>query len=530
MKKRILYVIIALMSISLIGIIWVQIYWIHNGIIVKETQFDQLVNDALNNVVVDIEDNESMDFIHKQLSTTLTNINIGADSTHHVINNRNKKIDKIVSTVCDSINESFSFDFSTEGDNDQDEGDMEMKISINGEEQTIDIVNKLEKLEGILDNDSFLSIGEDGKIFANRFENVIVKMVKEFKDIDDPIHHLLNNIDVDSIVHNNLADNGINLPFSFGVMHDSVVINQFSSDNFSFNNNTYTVNLFKHNLIQKAAQLGVNFKNKNQYILKSMGLMVASSILFTLIIIFTFAATLHYMFKQKKLSEMKNDFINNMTHEFKTPISTISLAVDSITHPKIIEDKKQINHFADIIRKENLRMNKQVESVLTTALGEKDELEFNKLEIDLNETIKKIPERMRLQLEANNAILNLNLSNEKLLILGDEMHLQNAICNLIDNAIKYNDKNPEISIDTNLVNEFCEIKVVDNGIGMNNETQKKVFDKFYRVQKGNIHTIKGFGIGLSYVKTIVDAHKGLISLKSKLKQGTTITINILTIS
>jgi two-component system phosphate regulon sensor histidine kinase PhoR len=171
-------------------------------------------------------------------------------------------------------------------------------------------------------------------------------------------------------------------------------------------------------------------------------------------------------------------------------------------------------------------MNKQVESVLTTALGEKDELEFDKIEIDINELIQKIPARMRLQLEAHNAILNLNLTNDKLMLLADEMHVQNAICNLIDNAIKYNENNPEITIDTNLVNGFCEIKIKDNGIGMNNETQKKVFDKFYRVEKGNIHTVKGFGIGLSYVKTIVDAHKGLISLKSKLKQGTTITINI----
>tara|TARA_B100000809_G_scaffold261203_1_gene309647 strand:- start:9534 stop:10241 length:708 start_codon:yes stop_codon:yes gene_type:complete len=232
------------------------------------------------------------------------------------------------------------------------------------------------------------------------------------------------------------------------------------------------------------------------------------------------------MLKQKKLSEMKNDFINNMTHEFKTPISTISLAIDSITHPKIIKDEQQINHFAAIIRKENLRMNKQVESVLTTALGEKNELEFDQSKIELNAIIQKIPSRMKLQLEAHNTTLNLNLTNEKLVLLADEMHLQNAICNLIDNAIKYNKNIPIITIDTSLINGFCEIKITDNGIGMNNETQKKVFEKFYRVEKGNIHTTKGFGIGLSYVKTIVEAHKGSIALKSNLNKGTIITINI----
>ena len=175
---------------------------------------------------------------------------------------------------------------------------------------------------------------------------------------------------------------------------------------------------------------------------------------------------------------------------------------------------------------ENLRMNKQVESVLNTAQGEKGELEFEKTEIDLTALIQKIPERMRLQLEAHNAQLNINHSTIPLLILGDEMHLQNAICNLIDNAIKYCSQKPEISLDTNIVNGFCEIKITDNGIGMSNETQKKVFDKFYRVEKGNIHTVKGFGIGLSYVKAIVNAHKGLIALKSKLNKGTVITINI----
>ena len=232
------------------------------------------------------------------------------------------------------------------------------------------------------------------------------------------------------------------------------------------------------------------------------------------------------MVKQKKLSEMKNDFINNMTHEFKTPISTISLAVDSITHPKIIDDKTQINHFADIIRKENQRMNKQVESVLNTALGEKDEFNFDKTIVNINEIIQKIPERMKLLLEKNSTNLILTLSDTNLNILGDEMHLQNAICNLIENAIKYNNNTPKVNVESSLVNGFCEIKVTDNGIGMSSETQKKVFDKFYRVETGNIHTTKGFGIGLSYVKAIVNSHKGAIALKSKINQGTIITISI----
>ena len=511
------------MSISLIGIIWVQIYWIHNGITVKEAQFDQLVNEALNHVVTDIEENESVDFVHNHLSNITSEFIIDNDS----IPKRGKKIKQWVQKFTthdssDSDQESFNYEMTTDDNGD----DVEMKISINGNTQIIDIKNKLQNLEYILGDDSLIMMGDDEVVLSDRFSHIMVKMAKEFKGIEKPIHHLLQSISIEPIIKSSLKDNGITTPFSYAIIHDENIIEQFSDDNYILSENNYNVSLFKHNLFDKTAVLSINFKGKRHYILKEMWLMVTCSILFTLIILLTFLSTIHYMIKQKKLSEMKNDFINNMTHEFKTPISTISLAVDSITHPKIIDDKTQINHFADIIRKENMRMNKQVESVLNTALGEKDELDFDKVEVNINELIQKIPSRMRLQLEAHKAVLSLNLAEGMLTILGDEMHLQNAICNLIDNAIKYNDNNPEITINTSLVNGYCELKISDNGIGMTSETQKKVFDKFYRVEKGNIHTIKGFGIGLSYVKAIVDAHKGLIAIKSKINQGTVITLNI----
>ena len=521
MRKKTLYLLIALMSFSLIGIIWVQIYWINNGIQVKEAQFDQLVNHALNDIVINFEDSESVNFIHNQISNVTSNVIAQKDS----IRIKTKSIKKWVQHIVidsDSDENSFNYEMTTEEDG---EG-MEMKISINGNTQTIDIKENLKNLEQILDSNIIAFSGAKEKIFGDRFGNVIIKMVNEFKDIENPIEHLLKDLAIEPVIKNKLADNGITTPFKYAIINDDDIIETFSSDNFEISKENYTVNLFNHNLFENSAQLSLSFKGKNRYILKSMWLMVACSILFTLIILFTFASTIHYMLKQKKLSEMKNDFINNMTHEFKTPISTISLAIDSITHPKVIKDEKQINHFAAIIREENLRMNKQVESVLTTALGEKDELEFDQQKIDLNKLIQKIPSRMKLQLDAHNATLSLNLTTEKLMLLADEMHLQNAICNLIDNSIKYNESNPEITIDTNLVNGYCEIKISDNGIGMSNETQKKVFDKFYRVEKGNIHTAKGFGIGLSYVKTIINAHKGSIALTSKINKGTTITINI----
>jgi two-component system phosphate regulon sensor histidine kinase PhoR len=521
MKKKILYLLIACMSFSLIGIIWVQVYWIQNGITVKEAQFDQLVNNALNDVVSNIEDGESVQFITDQLAKAASEIVVAKNSkpTSKNIKNWVKTITKIDSS--NSKGDSFNYEIST----DSDEDGMELKINVNGDQKIIN----LSDISKLFDDAGEIFEAEEEIEIGKRFSNVITKMVKEFKDIDQPIQHILKAIDLNSIINSSLKNNGITTPFTYAVIHEDEIIEEFSSDDFTLSKNNFNIPLFKNNLFDNSAQLSIRFKGKKTYLLKSMGLMLVLSILFTLIILLTFASTVHYMIKQKKLSEMKNDFINNMTHEFKTPISTISLAIDSITHPKIINDKTQINHFADIIRKENLRMNKQVESVLNTAQGEKEELEFDKTKIDLTALIQLIPERMKLQLETHQADLKINHSTIPLFILGDEMHIQNAICNLIDNAIKYNTNTPKINIYTNSVNGFCEVQIIDNGIGMSNETQKKVFDKFYRVEKGNIHTIKGFGIGLSYVKAIVTAHKGSISLKSKLQKGTTITISIPTI-
>lgn len=470
------------MSISLIGIIWVQIYWIHNGIKVKEAQFDQLVYKALNNVIVDLENDESVDFIHKQLSTT--EVVIDTNSTKHKTIKKQwvgtrQKTDSTKSET------GFSFDFNS--DNGEDE--FEMKISVNGETQTIDLKNKLEKVEEILTTDSIINEGNDELVFSNRFENIIIKMVKEFKDIDDPITHLLEKSNVDSIISSNLNNSGIQQAFSYAVIHGDSVVKEFSSENFISSENTYKVGLFKNQLLDKSAQLGINFGNKRHYILQSMWLMLGCSVLFTLIIIFTFASTLYYMVKQKKLSEIKNDFINNMTHEFKTPLSTISLAVDSITHPQIIKNEEQINYYANIIRQENKRMNTQIESVLNTSLAEKNELTLNKTAINIDSFVTKISDRVSLQVEAVDALFNVSILNEGLTLFADENHLQNTICNLVDNALKYSSKSPEVLFSVFKAENFVCFAIKDNGIGMSKETQQKFLTSFI-VLKQEIYTIQ----------------------------------------
>jgi signal transduction histidine kinase len=490
---------------------------------VKQSQFDQLVNDALNHVITEFEDGESIHFIHDQLATAHSNILVETDSINH---NVTKKIkhwsSKVDSSDTNGITNSFEYDISS----DEDGKGFAMKISVNGNTQTIDIQQKLEKLETIIENDSFIISDDEKIVFSNRFGNMMIKMAKEFKDIEKPVQHLLGSINIDSVLTKNLEDNGITAPFDYAIYHDDELVEQFSSKNFDPEGMVYKVSLFRHNLFDKSALLALNFNGTRHYILRSMGWMLILSIFFTLFIIITFASTLHYMFKQKKIADIKNDFINNMTHEFKTPISTISLAIDSITHPKIIDDKEQINYYADIIRKENKRMNQQVESVLNTSLAEKEELTIEQNSIDLNEFLSKIEQRVELPVSTTNTSFEIVNNVGDITFNGDENHLQNSICNLIDNAIKYSEQKPIVKLEINKNEHYLQFAVSDKGVGMNKETQKLIFDKFYRAQTGNIHNVKGFGIGLSYVKAIVNAHGGQISLNSKPNQGTVISINL----
>jgi len=521
MNKKLIYTLITLMSFSLIGIIWIQIYWIQTSISVKQEQFNQLVTQSLNDVVTDIENKQSIFFLQNQFApndSTIVEIDsVVVDSNAILWQKGHFSNDSLSIEIENVIGEVFTE--ITEG--------LKMTININ-EENEFNFKSKLKEIQKILPQDSIHVNGKEVQLNSNtnRIGKFIIKLAKEFTTKGNPLTNFLHQIDLDSTISLKLTNNGIDLPYTYGVMYDDKLVEFFSSTDYQAKEKSYDVDLLKYNITGDPAKLSISFENKGLFIFKSMWFIIVCSVLFTLIIILTFGSTLHHMIKQKKLSDIKNDFINNMTHEFKTPISTISLAVDSITHDKVIGDKEKIRQYSDVIRKENKRMNQQVESVLNTALAERKELELNKSAFNLNDLSSKIADRMALQLEAKGAQLKLTLCKVDLPIFGDEMHLQNALSNLIDNAIKYNNRQPIIEINTSLRSEFCEIKITDNGIGMSAETQKKVFDKFYRAQKGDIHTIKGFGIGLSYVKAIVTAHQGKIELKSKIDRGTTIVIHL----
>jgi two-component system phosphate regulon sensor histidine kinase PhoR len=261
-------------------------------------------------------------------------------------------------------------------------------------------------------------------------------------------------------------------------------------------------------------------------VFSSIKWMLAGAILFMLVILAAFYVTIRALLNQKKISEIKSDFINNMTHEFKTPLATISLAVDALRNEKVQAEPERARYFMGIIKEENVRMNKQVEAILQAALMEKEEFQFSKKELSVHRLIQQTVDKYDLQLQKKEGKINLLLNASRDQIEADEVHFTNAISNLIDNAIKYSDGAPDITIVTSSNQHQLFIQIADRGIGMSRETASHIFEKFYRAHTGNIHQVKGFGLGLSYVKTVIDAHHGKIRVDSTQGKGTTFMVEM----
>jgi two-component system phosphate regulon sensor histidine kinase PhoR len=273
--------------------------------------------------------------------------------------------------------------------------------------------------------------------------------------------------------------------------------------------------------------LVVVIPNIKSLVYKSLQWRIATSIAFTIIILAAFYLTVRTMLRQKKLAKIKNDFINNMTHEFKTPIATISLAVDAMRNEKVLEDRAKMGYFSGIIKEENQRMNRQVETILKASQLEKQEVDLNMKPVHVHEVIKDVVDNFTLQLEDKKGKVELALHAQNDIIEADEVHLSNLVNNLVDNALKYSKENtpPVVKLTTQSNGKKFSLKIEDNGIGMNRDTLKKIFERFYRAHTGNIHNVKGFGLGLSYVKTMVEAHDGDIKAESILGKGSTFTVD-----
>ena len=269
----------------------------------------------------------------------------------------------------------------------------------------------------------------------------------------------------------------------------------------------------------------VYFPNKSEMVFGRLKFWFYSSILLLVIVLF-FTYVINIILRQKRLSEIKTDFINNMTHELKTPISTIALSSEVLMNPKIVDQPERLKNYASIIQRENLRMQRQVEKVLQIASLEKEKVDLNIKTLDFHSIISEVAVNFAPLLEQNKGEITLTLKAKKSIVEGDETHLSNIITNLVDNAIKYCNSLPKIEIKTRNSKDFLNIEIVDNGIGISTETSKLIFDRFYRVPAGNVHNVKGFGLGLHYVKLMLEEHNGSISVKSKIDEGSTLCIKI----
>ncbi len=328
-----------------------------------------------------------------------------------------------------------------------------------------------------------------------------------------------------------------NVPFEFAIARNNILGEEIQSENF------YKYAIDTANYLQHAYLLvppsGSSLENltvdewlvvivptEKSLVLKEIFWFIMGSILFTLIITTAFYITIRSLLKQKKLSEIKSDFINNMTHEFKTPLATISLAVDALKNEKVIGDREKTQYFTGVIKEENKRMNKQVEAILQAALLDKQEVQLNLKRHAAHTLITIAVNNMTLPVQEKNGVLDVKLDAVNDVIMADEVHFINFVNNLLDNAVKYSKENPVIRLSTSNNGTQFKIKIEDNGIGMNKETLSRIFEKFYRAHTGNIHNVKGFGLGLSYVKTMVNAHNGTIKAESTLGKGSTFTISI----
>ncbi len=506
MNKRKFTGLILLMVLSILAIIWVQVTWIGNSIKVQSEQFDFFVINSLRNSARSMETNRRMNFLNEMFIS-------GYSALPQAINR---------SASPGTGSESFSIRSQASSETDS----VEIIVSTNN--------NPPVKMK--VPRDQAKSAVQNGIVIgSDEYMRWVQQQAVEFQSMSNQLvsemfvwerNRKINKEELLHTLQGELLASGIETPFEFALIRgDSIVDGVYSKVRMKeFRESPYKVNLFAEGLLMKGETLSVVFPRKANYVLGSMGLMLGGSGLFLIIIISTFALSLWFIIRQKKTSEMQADFINNMTHEFKTPIATISLAADTIANSKVISDEDKVRHFIGMIKKENSRMNRQVETILQIATLDKHEMDFKFSETDLHEVIRHAIETIEIQVSDRGGVIRRYLEAERSVIAGDAEHLRNLVHNLLDNANKYSDGPPEITVRTRSNDSGIFLMVEDKGIGMSKPVQHRVFERFYRETTGNIHTVKGFGLGLNYVKAITDAHGGTVTVESEQGQGSIFTV------
>jgi two-component system, OmpR family, phosphate regulon sensor histidine kinase PhoR len=344
--------------------------------------------------------------------------------------------------------------------------------------------------------------------------------------IELPIKERIPQAALDTIIHSEFQKLGVNTKYEYRVAAESDSLVYCSSGYEHNSPTTLRTNLFPNDFFSKKYYLSIYFPNQKTYVLGSLGWMTITTFLLTLIIILSFSLTLAIIFRQKRLSEIKSDFVSNMTHELKTPISTISLAAQMLNDGSIPSESKRVEHLGGVISEESKRLGLQVEKVLQMAIFERTKLKLKLKKIDLHQIIEKVILSFSIQLQNTNGHLDTSLEATDSNIIADEVHITNVVNNLLDNALKYRNGHPKIHVATKNATKGIIIAVKDNGIGISRDNQKRIFDKFYRVPTGNLHNVKGFGLGLCYVKKIVEEHGGKIWVESSLGKGSLFSLYV----
>ena len=516
MKERNLKIIIALMSVALLGLIAVQYYWIMNAIRLEEKLFDYKVNDAMVKAAKRVSTDESAKYVIHKLTNPDENkvIIFNGDSLK---TNRRGKIWKQKKVL------EYKYENS------------DTNVVINIDSDTKDSHSVIIDMTPT-DKNSRDERTERKILTSVQIDSLRSKKKRIINDVVDQILFLSENEEIDkrinaeklnAILSEELRNNGIEAEYYFGVKsekRDTIYFATAKNEIDELNNSQYKTILFPEEMYKPTDYLLLTFPNRTAYLVGSISSVLAVSALFILAIIFLYYKTVTMLLRQKKISEMKSDLINNISHEFKTPLSTIALASEALKEPLLSKDKLSSDKYVTMIEDENNRLQNMVESILNTALIEKGEYKLDKTEIDIHTLIEEAVERNKLQMESSGGTLQTIFVAKNPQIFADKLHVSNIINNILDNAIKYSSASPRIKIKTEDYKNGIIIFISDEGIGMDKHQQKRIFDTFYRVSTGDIQTTRGYGIGLSYVKKLVEAHGGEITVKSHLKKGTTFKI------
>ena len=520
MTRKMIVLLSVIISIATIGLVLVQSKWVRIAVEVKEEQFAQTAGLAMEKIVSEVERQETIvqvidevkpySSIGSSSAPTLSYQFSSINRTRGGFRTLEKKQQAFTLRSLDTLKIPSAIRLNTTDS---------LRIS-SSDNQLINIkpIRSNPKLSELNFN---ISVDEK---FLNKtvfVENIVDKLIR----IELPIHERIPEEILDTIIKTELSKLGVETRYEYRLSNDqdSTI---YKSQNFlsSAKSRTYKSNLFPNDFFSRRYFLSIYFPNQKGYIIKSLGLMTLTTFALTIIIIFSFTVTIFIIFKQKKLSEIKSDFVSNMTHELKTPISTISLAAQMLNDGSIPAERKNLGYLGGIISEESKRLGHQVEKVLQMAIFDKTKLKLKLKEVDIHSVIGKVTCSFAIQLQNVGGVLHQNLDSSSPICISDEVHITNVVNNLLDNALKYRNGNPEITISTKNASHGIVVAVKDNGIGISRENQKRIFDQFYRVPTGNIHNVKGFGLGLSYVKKIIEAHGGKVWVESNLGDGSLFSI------